>query len=57
VLFFIQETKFLVTIVLLLLFFYLFPESITEIPVLYALYLSEIASNLTFLPCFEFFNS
>ena len=39
--YFTQETKSLVIIVLLLLFFCLFAEPVAEMPVLYALHLSE----------------
>ena len=51
-----QETKFSVNIVLLLLYFYLFAEPVTAMPVLYALRLSEIASNLALLQYFERLN-
>jgi len=43
-------------LVLLLLFFYLFAEPVTAMLVLYALHLSEIASDLTLLPYFELLN-
>jgi len=42
---------------LLLLFFYLFAQPVTEMLVMYALHFSEIASNLTLVPCFELLNS